>query len=234
MPNPDDQGIMPQPDSSPLPVEAPRYQQPPVPRAPTVTNDVLASDADRAQIQALLSDAYTGGKLSYSEFNQRTDQAWKSRYRGELRKLVSDVGPTDRRLPEPSAGKALANRVTGGDGPAWSLALMGGTDRIGQWTLPEQHTAVATMGGITLDLREADFQASVCTITAIALMGGVEIIVPDDVNVEINGVGIMGGFGGKARRMSAPNIRPGAPTIRVSGIALMGGVDVVRKAWEDD
>jgi len=41
----------------------------------------------------------------------------------------------------------------------------------------------------------------------------------------VNGLALMGGFGTKAAGLGAP----GAPTVIVTGLALMGGVDVKRK-----
>jgi hypothetical protein len=62
-------------------------------------------------------------------------------------------------------------------------------------------------------------------------MGGVEIIVPPGIQVETNGVGLMGGFasGGDV----AETARPDAPVLRIGGLALMGGVEIhVRRVGE--
>ena len=53
-------------------------------------------------------------------------------------------------------------------------------------------------------------------------MGGVEIIVPEDVTVRVTGVGFMGAFDHK-RQHEAP---PGSPVLTVSGFAFMSGVEV--------
>jgi hypothetical protein len=81
------------------------------------------------------------------------------------------------------------------------------------------------MGGVRLDLRHAQFSLPEVTIQAYALMGGVEIIVPEDIEVDVAGIGFMGGFD---HRASGPGI-PGAPRLKVIGFAMMGGVDVKRK-----
>lgn len=86
----------------------------------------------------------------------------------------------------------------------------------------DQLTATAIMGGVELDLREVEFTAPVLTVQCVAIMGGVEIKVPDGVTVEIGGLGVMGAFSGRSQKAS----RPGAPVVRVTGLALMGGVDV--------
>ena len=58
-----------------------------------------------------------------------------------------------------------------------------------------------------------------------AMWGGVEVIVPPGLNVESHGIGLLGGFEHKADSYTQPN--PAAPTLRVTGVALMGGVDIV-------
>ncbi|MCP5042486.1 MAG: hypothetical protein GY944_15785 [bacterium] len=52
-------------------------------------------------------------------------------------------------------------------------------------------------------------------------MGGVSILVPPGVEIDSNGLGIMGGFSSPANTQD-----PDAPLIRVRGFALMGGVEV--------
>jgi hypothetical protein len=81
------------------------------------------------------------------------------------------------------------------------------------------------MGGGELDLREARFTQREVRIWALALMGGVSVIVPEDAEVHVTGIGIMGGFEPGAAGTGGP----GAPRITVTGLALMGGVDVRRK-----
>ena len=56
-------------------------------------------------------------------------------------------------------------------------------------------------------------------------MGGVSITVPEDMDVDVSGIGFMGGFDHKA---SGPG-GPGAPRLRVVGFAMMGGVEVKRR-----
>ena len=105
-----------------------------------------------------------------------------------------------------------------------SVAILGGVDRGGTWVVPPRHSVVAVLGGVHLDLREARFSQREVTIDVFTLMGGVDIMVGDDVEVDVSGFGIMGGFD---HRASGPGL-PGAPRVRVVGLALMGGVNVRR------
>ena len=50
-----------------------------------------ASDLDRDAVVATLRDAYTAGRLTLEEFDERTTAAYASRTWGELRKLTEDL-----------------------------------------------------------------------------------------------------------------------------------------------
>ena len=53
-------------------------------------------------------------------------------------------------------------------------------------------------------------------------MGGVEVIIPPGVRVESEGFAFMGGFGNDVGDPGNPN----APVVRLTGFAMMGGVEV--------
>jgi len=104
------------------------------------------------------------------------------------------------------------------------LAMLGGVERRGTWTVPRVLNVVAFMGGTMLDLREARLPPGPIELRVVAIMGGVEIIVPPHLAVESEGAAIMGGFEHVERAPQAPD--PDAPVLRISGIALMGGVSI--------
>ncbi len=103
------------------------------------------------------------------------------------------------------------------------LAVMGGASRRGSWVPPRKLQILAVMGGAELDFREARFGAEGIDINIFALMGGVEIIIPPGVRVEISGVALMGGFEEHGSTSAADAY---APVLRVGGFALMGGVEI--------
>lgn len=102
--------------------------------------------------------------------------------------------------------------------------MMSGATRRGRWVVPRRYTATAVMGGVELDLCDAVLEDREVTIWAWACMGGIDIRVPADVEVDVSGLALMGAFEDSSKA-SAP---PGAPVVRVKGFALMGGVDVRR------
>jgi hypothetical protein len=101
-------------------------------------------------------------------------------------------------------------------------AVLGAVQRQGAWEPAETVQVVAFCGGARLDFREADLLEGETEVRVFALMGGVDLIVPDDVNVIVEGLGIMGSFPHLDRRASPAD----APTLRISGFAFWGGLNV--------
>lgn len=199
-----------------------------------------ASDSEREATALLLQRSYTEGRLTLAEFDERTTRAYGARFQSDLAELTRDLAPAhqgdgSRTVQHTAPVPPPVRRVTGGSGPARSLALMGGCDRAGGWTVTDGHTAVAVMGGITLDLRQAGLQSQDVTIRAFAFMGGIEIVVPDDVHLDVDGIGVMGGFGeepdaysGGGDRRPVRQAPPGAPRVRITGLAVWAGVGIRR------
>lgn len=193
-----------------------------------------ASDQDRTTAVAVLGDAYAAGRLDYAEFQERTDRAWKSVYTSDLEALLRDV-PSHQgaQLAHPDASGSRLPRVSGKTGPGVSAAVMSGQERNGPWTCPARHTVVSVMGGVVLDLRDAEFESADTVITCHCVMGGVDVIVPDDIDIEVSGLGIMGEFA--ASREVTGVRRPGnGVRVRITGYAVMGGVGIERKERGED
>jgi hypothetical protein len=190
---------------------------------PADRRSLRVSDADRDQVAAVLRQAAVDGRLTPAELDERLGLAFAATTYADLEVITSDLPGT---APVSSAGADFpADRIGGHPSGTFSLAFMGGARRRGRWTLPRRYTALAVMGGVELDLRDARFTEREVTIQTYCLMGGVQIIVPDDIEVDVSGFAFMGGFD---HRASGPGL-PGAPLVRVVGFALMGGVEVKRR-----
>ena len=100
---------------------------------------------------------------------------------------------------------------------------MGGCERRGRWRPAPRSIALAIMGGVGLDLRNATIDSDELVITAIAVMGGVDVTVPEGVDVQLSGFAVMGG---NDHHPGTAPVRPGTPTVYVRAFSLMGGVDV--------
>jgi hypothetical protein len=103
------------------------------------------------------------------------------------------------------------------------VAIMSGIVRRGSWKIPRRLKVVAIMGGVELDLRQAELPPGVTEISAFVFMGGLMIRVPPGVRLETDGFAFMGGF--EDRVHEAGVARADAPVVRVTGVAIMGGVD---------
>ncbi|MEQ8143611.1 DUF1707 domain-containing protein [Streptomyces sp. OP7] len=198
--------------------------------------DLRAADADRERVAEILRDALAEGRLDMEEFEERLDATYKARTYGELAPITRDLpGAGSAPVPavsltkDPAGGGGWADRIVGGDDPgtsSWAVAVMSGFQRKGRWTAPRRFNCFAFWGGGEIDLREANFADREIVINAVAIMGGVEVIVPPGVEVVVRGVGIMGGFDHREEGVPA---EPGAPRVVVTGLAFWGGVGVERK-----
>ena len=129
----------------------------------------------------------------------------------------------------PSTRASLKNRSKSRPCLTGSTAVMADCTRRGAWLVPEHHTVFSMMGSVTLDLREATFAAREVTITANAIMAGVDIVVNPYTRVVVHGAGVMGEFK-EARSKVAAELAADSPVVHVRGFALMAGVNVRRKA----
>lgn len=175
------------------------------------------SDAERDKVAEILREAAGDGRLGLDELDERLEATYAAKTYAELAPITHDLGlaaPTASTLPAVERERAVA--------------IMGGVERRGHWVVPEHFTVLCMMGGAELDLRQAQFSAREVTLTINAFMGGATIIVNRSTHVIVEGTGIMGGY---SAPRSGPDetLRADSPTVRVKGVAIMGGVDVVRK-----
>jgi class 3 adenylate cyclase len=208
------------------------------------------SDEDRERVVEVLKTSCSDGRLTLDEFSERVGSAYQAVGLADLPPVLADLphpfGPDLAGVlngavavsPVPQAAGAVATAGTGtgtGVDPAgrgrtvtrWTVSIMGGSQRKGRWRLREKTTAVAVMGGCHLDLRQAEVEGGEIVINAVAVMGGIEIIVPEGIEVELGGIAIMGGK--DARRIKAVPTLPGSPIVRVRAFAFWGGVTVRSK-----
>ncbi|RII19749.1 hypothetical protein DSC45_07035 [Streptomyces sp. YIM 130001] len=197
--------------------------------------EIRASDADRDRVAERLRDAMAEGRLSLEEFEERLEETYQARTYRELEPITRDLpAPQERRPAAGTTGPAApdtedwSGRVGVGGEPSSSaaVAIMSGFQRRGRWTVGSRFTSFAFWGGGEIDLREARFTERETVIRCVAVMGGMNVVVPPGVEVVVRGFGFMGGFD-HGEDGSPPD--PGAPRVIVTGFAMMGGVGVERK-----
>ncbi|MGW1159129.1 DUF1707 SHOCT-like domain-containing protein [Streptomyces sp. NPDC002519] len=195
--------------------------------------DLRASDADRERVAEVLRDALAEGRLDMEEFEERLEATYRARTYRELAPITRDLpaagagAPPVSLVKEPVVSGRWRERIVGGEGSSsWAVAILSGFQRKGRWTVPRRFTSFAFWGGGEIDLREANFADHEVEINCVAIMGGMNVIVPPGVEVVVRGIGIMGGF--DQREEGTPG-EPGAPRVIVTGFAFWGGVGVERK-----
>jgi hypothetical protein len=106
--------------------------------------------------------------------------------------------------------------------PSTHITPMGGLRRSGRVTLRPKTTVVTLIGGVDLDLTDATFPAEDVRLTKVSLVGGVSVVVPPDVRVEVRGFSLVGGR--NVERLA--EVPAGARVLRISAWSLVGGVRV--------
>ena len=161
--------------------------------------------------------------MNTTELERRLDIAYAARTRAELVALERDLPAVPAPSPVASVPVDPAGRVQEND---LIVSIWGATERKGSWVPPRHLTAITVMGGTDLDFRQAAFATETVSVRLLALMGGVDIVVPPGVRVEWGGIALMGGVA-MPEPVTPP--APDAPVIRLSGLVCMGGVDVVER-----
>lgn len=188
--------------------------------------NLRASDADRERVANVLREAAGDGRLTMDELDERLDAVYAAKTYAELEPITHDLPDSGTaNVPGSSPSAAGDPARFGGEGTSGgAVAILGGFSRKGEWTVPKDFTAFMFMGGGEIDLRDARFAEREVSIHIVAIMGGCEVIVPEDATVRVTGVGILGAF----EHSGAGSGAPGGPVITVNGVAFMGGVDVKR------
>jgi hypothetical protein len=189
--------------------------------------ELRASDADRERVANILNQALSEGRLDLTELDERLQKAYAAKTFGELAPLTADLptGADSALVARPTY--EVDNRIGGVPGDTGAIAVMTGVQRKGRWVVPPHFTAVAMMGGLELDLTEAQFAEAHTSIQCFAFMGGVDITVPEDITVHVNGSGLLGGFDHRRSKQGMPGT-PGGPIVTITGFAMLGGVNVRR------
>ncbi|MBR7834456.1 DUF1707 and DUF2154 domain-containing protein [Actinospica durhamensis] len=191
---------------------------------PNTPVELRASDADRERAAERLREAAADGRITMDELEERVDAVYSARTHAELRLLIRDLAAPDVPVSAPAAPKP-AEVIPTRKSRRRSLVVMSGLDRRGRWVVPGRFSVFAFWGGAQLDLREAVLTERETVIRVDAVMSGIEIIVPKDAVVLVEGSGVLGVFAEAASTDVPP---PGAPVIRIVGISFWAGVSVTR------
>lgn len=202
------------------------------------------STLQRQKVIDALCEHYAEDRLDVAELERRLDRAHRAAGSAELRELLSDLpalsdsaavtraGSAPQKRGDPSATPGSdVDRPQDARAPAsqqresqFEFAMWAGRERSGQWVPARTIRVAAIMGGVELDFREARFGPHEVRVHVGAVMGGVELIVPPGVNVVTDGFALLGAF--EEKLSGAGPVPEGAPTIRITGFAFLGAVEV--------
>ena len=148
---------------------------------------------------------------------------------------MADFKPADERLTSlydqpynPAAYPVVPETSRGG-----VVSFLSSTEREGRWELPRHFRALAVLGNVELDLRDALIGIGVSFIEAVAVMGNIEITVPPDVAVESDGDSLLGSFVVKYKAGATPAAATGLRTIRITGTAYASSVEIIVKGADE-
>lgn len=119
------------------------------------------------------------------------------------------------------------------NGGSSNVAIMSGVERKDSWDV-KSGSYLAMMGGIELDLRQAQIPDETIHMNATAFMGGINIIVPPDLTVDCEGTVMLGGVeffkkssGGIISSLhEAQGDGKGTRVVRISCFVALGGITV--------
>lgn len=114
------------------------------------------------------------------------------------------------------------------------VSFLSSTEREGRWQLPRRLRALAVLGNVELDLRQAEIGYGLSEIEAVAVLGNVEIKVSPDIAVECDGDSFMGTFTLKYQGRANPSTANRERIVRVTGTAYAGAVTVIVKGPDED
>jgi hypothetical protein len=175
-----------------------------------------ASDADRERVAGLLGEALADGRLTADEHRERIDLLYATRTLNELAPLTADLG-IGRRDVERQRSAVPVERV------APQVAILSSSMARPTGRVEGRMVAFAFLGDARIDLAHASFGKDGVEITAQAIVGSVNIVVPPDARVTMTGFPLVGSL--------SPTREPGpadGPHVKVSAFALLGSVTIHR------
>jgi predicted membrane protein len=116
----------------------------------------------------------------------------------------------------------LGSGTTVESGAFRTTAVLSGTRHRSTATDFRGGEATAVMGGVNLDLRDATMGTNEAVIDIFAVMGGVDIRVPEDWSVEVRLTPVLGGVENRTRQPKGESSK----RLILQGTTIMGGVDI--------
>jgi hypothetical protein len=174
-----------------------------------MSDDLLASDAEREQTVARLREASAEGRLTLDELVERTSSAYTARTHGELERATAG-------LPAPSAARAHAGQTR------LVLALFAPVRRSHRWRLGRRTYVVSLFAPTSFELGGATLEGDDAEIVVFSVFAPISVSAPRGLDVETDVTAV---FGPVIERGDEQAL-PGAPRIRITGLSVFAPVFV--------
>ncbi len=208
-----------------------RKPPPPVGGRPS---PALSLEDAKEQAVATLSEYFAQDHLQLDQFEQMVDAVQRAETSAEIRAALEvlpgarssvPASPASQR-PAPTSPEAALSATAAVRPSDQAVAVFGEAKREGAWTPAEDTKAIAVMGSVVLDLREARLATREISVFALSFFGSVEIVVPPGLDVECGVSAVFGGVEHKPPEPPQPPFGPERPCVRVRGISVFGSVEV--------
>lgn len=184
----------------------------------------------KQQLIDTLTECYSRDVLTVEEYERRVEKAHAAKNAADLDAVAEGLpiaGRQDQSAARANHGEADPRYHAPREAQSGSLptvfCLLGGQTMRGS-RLSKGAQVFCMLGGATLDFRGTPLPPGETKVEVFAMMGGVEVFVPPGVAVHTNMIPILGGVDINKNVKQEPY--PGEPYITISGVAVMGGVDV--------
>lgn len=157
----------------------------------------------------MLSAALGDGRLTQTEHSERIRAALTARTLGDLSRLTADLATAAEQPFRLDGGRVV-------------VGFFGTEARTGRWVVPSVLTCTAVCGEVVVDITSALLQTRRVVLYAYAFCGRVRLVVPDGVEVVLDGTTLAGRYRGG----TAPAVpdSPDTPVIEVHAFCVAGEV----------
>lgn len=193
----------------------------------------LPTAEEREGAVRTLTEAFSNDAILVDEFERRVAQVYSAQDSTALQAIVRDLPvvtpePAETTLPAPIEQSTALARPEGQK----MTSILSSIERRVTGPVPERVDVKSIMGSMELDFRRADFPPGVTEIHVEAIMGSVEIELPDHVEIRDEKFAFLGNFSIKGRRRrkrdrrDRDDDREGAPVVRLTGRSILASVEV--------
>lgn len=181
------------------------------------------SDDDREQTVKRLTAAFAEDAIAVDEFERRVAAVYRARSTEALAEVTRDLPAPAESTPPPPAPTdhptSLARRPLQKVG-----SILSQVERQVQGPMPECLDLRSVVGSMDVDLRRADFPPGVTEIRVEAILGNIEIELPETVHVEDEGHAFLGTFSVRGRSRATRDAS--TPVVRITGRSILAKVEI--------